>query len=85
MIEIKYGIFDRVVYLNTSTLKFETGKVADIRVMPTGISKDENGEDILDSYDILYKLDNGIVLTSAEVYGSEEQARERIREALFAS
>jgi len=83
MIEVKYGLFDRVVYLNGATLKFESGQVLDIRILPTAISKNADGEDVLDAYDVVYKLDNGLVLASAEVYDSEEQARERYKEALF--
>ena len=84
MIEIKYGLLDKVVYLNTAEMRFDSDVVKDIRVIPTGISKDEKGEDRLDGYEVLYQLKNGIVLTSKEVYDSEEQARERYREVLFA-
>lgn len=84
MIEIKYGLLEKVVYLNGATLKFESGVVRDIRVIPTGISKNEAGEDVLDGYDVLYQLQSGIVLTSREVYDSEEQAKEALRQALFA-
>lgn len=82
MIEIKYGLFDKVVYLNGATMKFETGSVRDIRVIPTAVSKDADGEDVLDGYDVIYKLDSGILLTSGEAFDSEEQARQRYREAL---
>lgn len=84
MIEIKYGLLDKVVYLNSATLKFESGKVKDVRVIPTGISKDAAGEDVLDGYEVLYQLQSGIVLSSKEVYDSEEQALERYREELLA-
>lgn len=82
MIEIKYGLFDKVVYLNGATMKFETGSVRDIRIFPTAISKSAEGEEVLDGYDVVYKLDSGLVLTSGEVFDSEEQARQRYREAL---
>ena len=50
MIEIKYGLLDKVVYLNTAEMRFDSDVVKDIRVIPTGISKDEKGEDRLDGY-----------------------------------
>lgn len=84
MIEVKYGLLDKVVYLNSATLKFEEGVVKDIRIIPTGISKGEDGQDRLDGYEILYQLTSGIVLSSKEVYDSEEQARQRYREAFCA-
>jgi len=82
MIEIKYGLFDKVVYLNGATMKFETGKVRDIRIIPTSVSTNAEGEEVLESYDVIYKLDSGLMLTSGEVFDSEEQVRQRYREAL---
>lgn len=82
MIEVKYGLLDSVVYFNSATLKFERDAVKDIRIIPTGISKGEDGEDRLDGYEILYQLKSGIVLSSKEVYDSEEQGLGRYREAL---
>lgn len=84
MVEVKYGLLEKVVYLNTAELRFDSDVVKDIRVIPTGISKSESGEDRLDGYEVLYQLRNGLVLSSKEVYDSEEQAKERYREALFA-
>lgn len=84
MIEVKYGLLDKVVYLNGATLRFESDAVKDIRIIPTGISKNEKGEDVLDGYEILYQLRNGLVLSSQEVYDTEEQAKERYKAALFA-
>jgi hypothetical protein len=82
MIEIKYGLFDKVVFFNGTTMKFEEDSVRDIRVMPTGISKDADGNDVLDGYEVLYQLQSGVVLTSKEVFDSEEQGRQCYREAL---
>lgn len=82
MIEIKYGLLDKVVFFNGATMKFESDAVRDVRVVPTGISKDEKGEDVLDGYEVLYQLQSGAVLTSKEVFDSEEQGRQRYREAL---
>lgn len=82
MIEIKYGLLDKVVYLNGATMKFESDAVRDVRVVPTGISKDAEGKDVLDGYEVLYQLKSGAVLTSKEVFDSEEQGRQHYREAL---
>ena len=84
MIEVKYGIFDKVVYLNNAALRFERDAVKDIRIIPTGISKGEDGEDRLDGYEILYQLKNGLVMSSKEVYDTEEQAKKIYRDVLFA-
>ena len=76
MIEVKYNIFDEVVYLNTATMKLEKVIVRGIRIVPTGISKAEDGKDVLDGYVILYETQNGPVLAESEVFSSEEEARE---------
>ncbi len=82
MVEIKFGLLDKVVYLNTAAMRFEESAVKGIRVIPTGISKNEAGEDVLDGYEVLYQLKNDVVLSSQEIFASEEQARERYREVL---
>ena len=82
MIEVKYGLLDKVVYFNGATMKFENDTVRDVRIMPTGISKNESGEDVLDGYEILYQLTSGVVLTSKEVFDSAEEGLARYREAL---
>ena len=76
MIEIRFNICDEVVYFNTASCKFEKAEVASIRVIPTGISKDEKGKNLLDGSVVLYETANrGPVLTEAECFGSEEEAR----------
>lgn len=52
------------------------GVVRGIQVVPTGISKDEAGNDVLDGYEVLYKMDSGLVLAESEVFASEAEARE---------
>ena len=84
MVDIEFGLLEKVVYLNSATLSIEEGVVKGIRVVPTGISKDENGNDVLDGYEVLYQLMNDIVLTSREVFRGKEQLLARYREALFA-
>ena len=74
-IEIKFGILDRVVYLNTATARFETAVVKGIRVVPTGIHKDESGVDVLDGYVVLYELFDGPMLAQDEVFGTAEEAK----------
>lgn len=84
MVDIEFGLLEKVVYLNSATLTIEEGVVKGIRVVPTGISKDEKGNDVLDGYEVLYQLMNDIVLTSREVFQGKEQLLARYREALFA-
>lgn len=84
MVDIEFGLLEKVVYLNSATLNIEEGVVKGIRVVPTGISKDEKGNDVLDGYEVLYHLMNDVVLTSREVFRGKEQLLARYREALFA-
>ena len=72
-IEIKFGILDRVVYLNTATARFETAVVKGIRVVPTGIHKDESGVDVLDGYVVLYEVFETAV--DAKAYWIEQFSR----------
>lgn len=84
MVDIEFGLLEKVVYLNSATLTVEEGVVKGIRVVPTGISKDSEGNDVLDGYEVLYQLMNDIVLTSREVFQGKEQLLARYRDALFA-
>lgn len=83
--EIRYNICDRVWFFNTAACAFESDTVKDVRVIPTGISKDVDGNDVLDSYDVLYALSRGGVVTEGEVFDSEEQARGHYREVFCGS
>lgn len=74
-IEIKFGILDRVVYLNTATARFETAVVKGIRVVPTGMHKDESGVDVLDGYVVLYELFDGPMLAQDEVFETAGDAK----------
>lgn len=76
MIEIKYQICDEVVFFNTAAMRFESGIVKGIQVVPTGISVGEDGRKRLDGCEVLYSLESGLVLTGAEVFDSEEEARD---------
>lgn len=84
MVDIEFGLLEKVVYLNCATMTIEEGVVKGIRVVPTSISKDAEGKDVLDGYEVLYQLMNDIVLTSREVFQGKEQLLARYREALFA-
>lgn len=72
----RFDICAEVVWFNTAARKFDTGEVKGIQIVPTGISKDEAGKDRLDGYEVLYKLDSGLVLAESEVFASEAEARE---------
>lgn len=71
-----FSICDKVVYLNTATRQFDTAVIKGIQIVPTGISKSEAGEDVLDGSVVLYQTKEGPVLAEAEVFGTVEEARE---------
>lgn len=84
MMEIKFSICDEVVYFNTANGKFEKAEVSAVRIIPTGISKDEQGKNRLDGYVVLYETaDRGPVLTEAECFASEDECREHYRCVFF--
>lgn len=71
--EIKFNICDKVVYFNTAECKVMTAEVKSIRVIPTGISKDENGNNKLDGSVVLYETFDGPVLSEQECFRSEAE------------
>lgn len=79
MIEVKFGICDKVAYFNTAECKVMTAEVKGIQVVPTGISKDEKGENVLEGYVVLYQTFEGPVLSEQECFGSEEDCKEAYR------
>lgn len=82
MTEVKFKIYDKVVFFNTSACKFEKGVVKGIQVVPTASSKDENGEDRLEGYAVLYQMTSGVVLTENELFESEAAAKEHYLKVL---
>lgn len=85
MIEIKYGICDEVFWLNTSSGKVEKAEVSGVRVIPTGIHKNEDGRSVCDSHVVLYETpDRGPVLTEAECFDSEAECLEHWRRVFSA-
>lgn len=82
--ETKFNILDKVVWFNTATRKMETGIVRGIQVIPTGMHRDENGEDILDSAMVMYQLDNKMTIAESEAFPTEEDAIGAYAEALDA-
>lgn len=72
--EIKFNICDEVYFLNTASGKIESAEVASIRVIPTGISKDQNGKNVLNGSVVLYETaDRGPVLSEVECFASKEE------------
>lgn len=80
MSEVKFRITDKVVYLNTVTRKLEELEVKGIRVVATGISKDEDGNNILDGDMVLYETVNGPTLAESEVFADKESAKKAWKE-----
>lgn len=83
MIEVKFGICDKVAYFNTAEGRVTTAEVKGVQIVPTGISKSEKGENVLDSFVVLYQTFEGPVLSEQECFSSEEECREFYRK-LFA-
>lgn len=73
--EIKYSICDEVVFFNTVSGKLETTEIKSIRVVPTGISKNEQGKNVLDGCVVLYDTVNGPTLAESEVFPDKETAK----------
>lgn len=78
--ETKFKICDEVFYLNTALWRIESSKVKGIKIVPTEIKKDEEGNDVLVSSEVLYSLDSGYVATEGEVFVSREDLVEFLRE-----
>ena len=77
--EIKYNICDKVAYFNTAECKVITAEVKRVQVLPTGISKDENGGNVLDGVVVLYETVDGPVLAEQECFASEAECFEAYR------
>lgn len=80
MIEVKFSPCDKVHYFNTAECKIMTAEVKGVQVVPTGVSKDEKGENVLDGYVVLYQTFEGPMLSEQECFESEEECLARYRE-----
>ena len=79
MIEVKFGICQKVVYFNTAECKVMTAEVKGVQIVPTGVSKSEQGENVLDGYVVLYQTFEGPVLSESECFESEAECKETYR------
>lgn len=78
--ETIFNICDKVVYFNTAECKVATAEVKGIRVIPTGISKDEKGNNVLDGSVVLYETFDGLVLSEKECFCDEASCRAHYKE-----
>lgn len=78
MIEVKFDLLSEVVYFNTATGVVEKAKVKGVQIVPTGISKDEKGEDVLEGL-VLYQTMEGVMLSEQECFASEGECKEFYR------
>ena len=78
--EIRFNICDKVYYLNTVTCKVDSAEVKGIQVMPTGISRDAEGKNVLDGCVVLYQTVEGPTLTGGECFASADECRDAWRE-----
>lgn len=82
--ETKYSLCDELVFFNTTSCKFEKVHVKGIQIVPTGISKDSEGQDVLDGYVVLYQAKEGMVLSEQELFVDERSAKEHYAKVLEA-
>lgn len=68
--------------MNTVTGHFDTAEVKDIQILPTGISKDADGNNVLDGEMVFYRTVNGPVLAATEVFASADEAKKHWTEVL---
>lgn len=74
-----YKICDKVTYFNTVTRKLETVEIRGMKIVATGISKDEKGENVLDGQIVLYETVNGPTLAETEVWPDKETAKAELK------
>lgn len=74
--ETKYNICDKVVYFNTAEERIASAEIKGIRVIPTGVSQDEEGKRKLDGSVVLYETFDGPVLAEKECFSTEAECRE---------
>lgn len=79
-----FKICDKVFYLNTVTRKLEELEIKGVRIAPTGISKDKDGNNVLDGQIVLYETVNGPVLAETEVFADKESAKKAWKEIVEA-
>lgn len=70
----KFDICDSVVFLNTTTGRFDTAEVKGIRIVATGMHADENGDNVLDAAVVLYET-NGPMVAEPEAFASVDEAK----------
>ena len=79
---LKYDICSKVFFLNTASAKIERAEVKGVQVIPTGISKSADGENVLDGCVVLYQTVEGPVLAEDECFATEEECRANWLETL---
>lgn len=73
--ETKYSICDKVAFFNTTERRVQTAEVNGVQIVPTGISKNEKGENVLDGFVVLYQTFEGQILAEPECFSSEEACK----------
>lgn len=77
--EIKFGICEKVCYFNTAECKVMEAEIKGVQIVPTGISKSEKGENVLDGFVVLYATVEGPMLSEQECFRSEEECVARYK------
>lgn len=79
MITVDFDICGEAFYFNTASCQVEKGEIKGIQIVPTAISKDENGKNNLDGFVVLYSLVEGPVLAASELFATREECIEHYR------
>lgn len=82
MISVKFDLCAEVVFFNTANCKFVRDSVTGVQIVPTGVSKSEEGKDVLDGFSILYRLKSGVMVSESELFDSEEECRQHYLKVL---
>lgn len=82
MIEIKHSLCEKVFFFNSASRRIESGEVQGIRVIGTDISTDESGEHVCNAFEVIYELTSRLCITGAEAFGSYDECKAGLEEAL---
>ena len=79
----KFSICDKVVWYNTGLKVIQEGEIKGVQIIPTGVSKDADGNNILEGYTVLYTIgDQRFVLAETELFADAKSCIEAHIEAL---
>ena len=78
----KFGLFDKVFFLDTARSTVSEAVVEGIRIMATDVVTSEAGEPILKAWAVVYHMKGGYALAETECFSSAEECRKHWQEVL---